>query len=135
MTTATIFCPANRVTQAKHLLGIIGLGPADLGSFASLNWTDGVTDYGLHTCPLSGTLAQMILMASQGQLNLMRPIWDTREEVNLAGAQGLLAAASYVIAPVDPEDPPTIGNGIIVGIGIGFEALAQLAGLELKESQ
>ena len=115
----TIACPDALRDDANQLAMVLGYGPDDAQTYVYLNWQD--VDGNLYACaslPVSDTFT------STAQSPLQRPVWDTDNTVNMAGANR--AQAALVFSPV-----PVLALPDKLTACVGEDALAALAAMGL----
>jgi hypothetical protein len=91
----TIACPDALRDDANNLAMVLGYGPSDALTYGELNWQD--EDGNLYACaslPVSDTFT------TTAQTALQRPVWDTDNTVNMAGANRAQAALVFSLDPV-----------------------------------
>jgi len=91
----TIACPELMRADSNQLAMVLGYGRSDAQTYVDLNWQD--ADGNLYACaslPVSDTFT------STAQSPLQRPVWDTDNTVNMAGANRAQAALVFSPVPV-----------------------------------
>ena len=117
----TIACPDVLRDDANQLAMVLGFGVQDALTYVALNWQD--ADGNLYACaslPVSDTFT------TTAQTALQRPVWDTDNTVNMAGANH--AQAALVFSPV-----PVLALPDKLTACVGDDALATLAAMGLTQ--
>jgi hypothetical protein len=117
----TIACPVAMTSDANHLAMILAFGPADALTYNGGTWQD---DAGNLYSAASGIIGSAFLGLATSAL--ARPLWDTGNVVNMAGAGRAQAAVSLIQGDDSPLASPTRITAVI-----GDDGLAALAAMGL----
>lgn len=118
---ATIACPETLIPDARHLMMVLGEGPADAASLAHAGWTRGDTLYAV----ASGDMPLDLLSPQP-----LRPAWDTDQAIDMAAA---LRASDLMVIRKSPEGLPLAAPGTITVI-VDMDGLAAVHAMGLERA-